>query len=374
MKCPKCNYENKDDAIYCGLCYEVLKRVEPINKILPNNKTVQNQYTWKNKLTYSIKAGKDIFWLIYIGVIVAWCVVSIFVAIAKPYGLKVSEGMVLGGGIAIVILPLSLLCTFFSMIVAYFKGNRDIISKTAPFDVKSFIRTTLELFCVVLGCLILFRSSVLPMYDWKIPLIIWFMCWILIRFAFAKLLHWRISHLWLAVAVIVAGLTNSQHKFSGQVAESMYNNPIQNAWVGLFFCRHGFKDWADIELKELSTDKNGYFEAKFYYPLLYPAKKVDFRIYIYKPGYRTSIIHFYYQNMKKLKDVDITNQTFYIKPVKNMEERKGEVGWFEWMFKIGVHPFASHWAHKRFFNYSRLKAILNEEKKIVGPIDLNEYD
>lgn len=26
MKCPKCNYENKDDALYCGMCYEPFKK------------------------------------------------------------------------------------------------------------------------------------------------------------------------------------------------------------------------------------------------------------------------------------------------------------------------------------------------------------
>ncbi len=29
IKCPKCGYENKDDAPYCVMCYEVLK--QPIN-------------------------------------------------------------------------------------------------------------------------------------------------------------------------------------------------------------------------------------------------------------------------------------------------------------------------------------------------------
>ncbi|MFA6093838.1 MAG: zinc ribbon domain-containing protein [Elusimicrobiota bacterium] len=29
MKCPKCGYENADDVGYCGLCYEVLKRIAP---------------------------------------------------------------------------------------------------------------------------------------------------------------------------------------------------------------------------------------------------------------------------------------------------------------------------------------------------------
>ncbi|MBN1383772.1 MAG: zinc ribbon domain-containing protein [Elusimicrobia bacterium] len=29
MKCPKCGYENKDDALYCGLCYEVLQKIQP---------------------------------------------------------------------------------------------------------------------------------------------------------------------------------------------------------------------------------------------------------------------------------------------------------------------------------------------------------
>jgi len=28
MKCPKCGYENKDDALWCYLCYEILRRNE----------------------------------------------------------------------------------------------------------------------------------------------------------------------------------------------------------------------------------------------------------------------------------------------------------------------------------------------------------
>jgi len=28
MKCPKCNYENSQEALYCGLCYHVLRKEE----------------------------------------------------------------------------------------------------------------------------------------------------------------------------------------------------------------------------------------------------------------------------------------------------------------------------------------------------------
>ncbi len=51
MKCPKCNHDNKDDAIYCGLCYEVLNRV-PVQSQLPR----QLQEDFRSKL--SAVAGK----------------------------------------------------------------------------------------------------------------------------------------------------------------------------------------------------------------------------------------------------------------------------------------------------------------------------
>lgn len=46
MKCPKCNYENKDDVAYCGLCYEVLKKAklaEPVENI---KKLPKKSYKW----------------------------------------------------------------------------------------------------------------------------------------------------------------------------------------------------------------------------------------------------------------------------------------------------------------------------------------
>ncbi|MEW6555977.1 MAG: zinc ribbon domain-containing protein [Elusimicrobiota bacterium] len=46
MNCPKCNYENKDDALYCGLCYEVLKREVSPEKDNATFRQSKKSYIW----------------------------------------------------------------------------------------------------------------------------------------------------------------------------------------------------------------------------------------------------------------------------------------------------------------------------------------
>lgn len=36
MKCPKCGYENKDDALYCGMCMEVFKKKSTVVRVKEN--------------------------------------------------------------------------------------------------------------------------------------------------------------------------------------------------------------------------------------------------------------------------------------------------------------------------------------------------
>lgn len=65
MKCPKCNYENKDDALYCGLCYEVLKKGE--SKTNPTSPIKTKSTKWKELLLL----GLILFFLI----ITLWTIV-----------------------------------------------------------------------------------------------------------------------------------------------------------------------------------------------------------------------------------------------------------------------------------------------------------
>lgn len=52
MKCPKCDYENKDDAAYCGLCYEVLRKEHPnIVPPVPENIKILPKKSYTRKIT-----------------------------------------------------------------------------------------------------------------------------------------------------------------------------------------------------------------------------------------------------------------------------------------------------------------------------------
>ena len=64
MRCPKCNYENKADSLYCGMCYEILKREKEsfFPKPEVKNKKGKKRKNWLYLLVFLMLMGS--YWAI----------------------------------------------------------------------------------------------------------------------------------------------------------------------------------------------------------------------------------------------------------------------------------------------------------------------
>lgn len=64
MRCPKCNYENKADSLYCRMCYEILKRETKNSPPKPEvkNKKGKKRKNWLYFFVFLILMGS--YWVI----------------------------------------------------------------------------------------------------------------------------------------------------------------------------------------------------------------------------------------------------------------------------------------------------------------------